>query len=222
MKAQHLVPYAFAALVLAFSSCAQRAAAPAASTAALPTTEADLPKVAAMLAGNFNTTAQAAADKSYYDIRLHIVRVWPERPEYYFYVEQAMASAQDAPYRQRMYHLKRLADGRFESAVYTLRGARRFVGAWKNPAENAALRALTPDSLVAKAGCSVFLTKTGPQQYTGSTDGRSCPSELRGAAYATSEVVLTPRELRSWDRGYDAAGQQRWGAEKGGYVFVKE
>jgi hypothetical protein len=25
----------------------------------------------------------------------------------------------------------------------------------------------------------------------------------------------------SWDRGYNDAGEQVWGAEKGGYIFLK-
>lgn len=56
----------------------------------------------------------------------------------------------------------------------------------------------------------------------GATTGDGCGSALRGAAYATSEVVLTPDTLRSWDRGYDKAGKQVWGAVKGPYVFVKQ
>jgi CpeT protein len=27
--------------------------------------------------------------------------------------------------------------------------------------------------------------------------------------------------LLSWDRGWDVNGKQVWGAEKGGYIFVK-
>jgi hypothetical protein len=44
---------------------------------------------------------------------------------------------------------------------------------------------------------------------------------LRGASYATSEVVITDEQLLSWDRGWDANGKQVWGAETGGYIFVK-
>jgi hypothetical protein len=57
---------------------------------------------------------------------------------------------------------------------------------------------------------------------TGSTQGDGCASALRGAAYATSEVTLTAGELDSWDRGFDATGNQVWGSTKGAYRFVKE
>lgn len=51
--------------------------------------------------------------------------------------------------------------------------------------------------------------------------GKQCPSDRKGAAYATSEVTITPERLLSWDRGYNEKDEQVWGAEKGGYEFVK-
>ena len=51
--------------------------------------------------------------------------------------------------------------------------------------------------------------------FRGSTEAGQCPSALRGASYATAEVVVGPEGIDSWDRGYDAAGEQVWGAEKG-------
>ena len=56
----------------------------------------------------------------------------------------------------------------------------------------------------------------------GGTRGEGCASNLRGAAYATSEVVIMPGRIESWDRGFDAEGHQVWGAEKGAYVFVRK
>ena len=57
--------------------------------------------------------------------------------------------------------------------------------------------------------------------YEGSTNGKDCQSDLRGAKYATSEVVISDEGIKSWDRGYDENDKQVWGAEKGGYVFKK-
>jgi hypothetical protein len=42
---------------------------------------------------------------------------------------------------------------------------------------------------------------------------------MRGASYATSEVVLRDDGLDTWDRGFDDAGKQVWGATKGAYQF---
>lgn len=59
------------------------------------------------------------------------------------------------------------------------------------------------------------------QRVEGGTIGRACASGLRGAAYATSDVVVGPGRIASWDRGFDAAGIQVWGAENGAYVFLR-
>jgi len=62
----------------------------------------------------------------------------------------------------------------------------------------------------------------GDGYYTGSTVGKLCESNLRGAAYATSEVTVKSDRIISWDRGFDNEDNQVWGAEKGGYVFLRE
>ena len=84
------------------------------------------------------------------------------------------------------------------------------------------LAGLTPDSLADRQGCSIYLHKRGKKMFSGATTGKECQSSLRGAAYATSEVTVYPDKLVSWDRGWDKDDKQVWGAEKGGYVFVKE
>lgn len=66
-----------------------------------------------------------------------------------------------------------------------------------------------------------MLSKAEDDTFVGSTVGTDCSSRLRGSSYATSEVVIEPDRLMSWDRGYDDQDQQVWGATEGGYVFVK-
>ena len=78
---------------------------------------------------------------------------------------------------------------------------------------------LTPDSLEARDGCEVFLTRDGDGPFVGGTVDRNCPSSLRGASYATTEVRITESGMVSWDQGFDANGNQVWGATAGGYVF---
>lgn len=176
---------------------------------------------AAWLEGSYTTAAQAAQDSAYFDIRLHIVRIWKERTDGdWLYVEQAMANAQQTPYRQRVYHVIAAPGGKAESVVYELPGDPLvYAGAWSAPER---FNALDPALLTPRFGCSVVLSRSGPKEMRGATAGDGCGSALRGAAYATSEVVLTPDTLRSWDRGYDKAGKQVWGAVKGPYIFVKQ
>lgn len=179
----------------------------------------DLETAASWMSGYFSSQAQAEQDTNYFDIRLRMVPIWPERDDgYWLYVEQAVADYQERPYRQRVYHVTQRADGAIESAIYTLENPLRFAGAWKEPAP---LQYLTPDSLSLRDGCAVILQRKDETTFEGSTVENNCPSDLRGASYATSEVVLKPDKLISWDRGYDSEDQQVWGATEGGYIFLK-
>jgi hypothetical protein len=172
------------------------------------------------MSGSFSSAAQAADDPEFfYDIRLHMTPMWADREDaFWLYVEQAVADHQDKPYRQRVYRLTQLADDLFESTVFTFEDPLSQAGAWRSERP---LAELTPDDLNPREGCSILLRWTG-SAFAGSTLGRLCKSSLRGATYATSEVEITSSRVVSWDRGFDDDGRHVWGAEKGGYVFVKQ
>jgi hypothetical protein len=191
-------------------------AAPASATK--PGFSPALERLAAWMTGAFSNAAQASRDTAFRDVRLAIVPAWRERPEArWFYVEQAFTGREDRPYLQRVYRLMENEQGAFESAVFTLPAPARFAGAWREPAP---LAGLTPDSLAERRGCAVFLTwRNGA--YRGGTLGRGCPSESLGAAHATSEVSIEPGRMITLDRGFDAAGRQVWGSDRGGYEFVR-
>lgn len=178
-----------------------------------------LQKLAEMLAGSYTSEKQHNRDTTnYFDIRLSISRIWNSRTDgYWFYVEQAVASYYDKPYRQRVYHLTQREDGSFESAVFTMNAPLRFV---HRP--DLCETTLSVDSLISREGCSVILKQTARNRFEGSTEGKSCPSDRQGATYATSEVALTKNKLISWDRGYDKNDIQVWGATEGGYEFVRQ
>ncbi|HMQ69768.1 MAG TPA: chromophore lyase CpcT/CpeT [Ignavibacteria bacterium] len=179
----------------------------------------DIDALVSMMEGSFSSGEQSKNDSDYFDIRLEMKRIWPERTDgKWLYVEQAVASSLDKPYRQRVYQVKSTYEGRFESIVYTINDPLRFAGVWK---EEDPLSELTPDSLTLRNGCTVTLTLMEKGVYEGGTEGDYCESDLRGARYATSEVKITGDGIISWDRGFDAEGNQVWGAEKGGYVFLR-
>jgi CpeT protein len=175
--------------------------------------------LAGWMTGSFNSAEQAAADSSYYDIRLEMVPVWMERSDgIWLYVEQAVAGATDRPYRQRVYRVVALEENLFKSEVYTIPDAPAYARAWE---EGPALPGVTPEDLGLRKGCAVLLRRSANGDYAGATIGRCCSSELRGAAYATSEVIISDGRIESWDRGFDVSGEQVWGAEAGPYVFLR-
>jgi ketosteroid isomerase-like protein len=195
----------------------------AALTSPLSAAEAD-PKaevkaVADLLAGSYSSVEQSKKDTAYFDVHLNMVPVWADRADGpWLYVEQAMAAALDKPYRQRMYKLE-WNDGAVLSRVYTLPGdALKYAGAHADAKKLADLR---PEQLVEKTGCTIVLKKQADGTWKGKTVEKGCASELKGAKYATSEVMLSPKLLTSWDRGFDKEDKQVWGAVKGPYEFVK-
>ncbi|MEM9051259.1 MAG: chromophore lyase CpcT/CpeT [Bacteroidota bacterium] len=170
------------------------------------------------MTGEFSSAEQAQNDSSYYDISLKMTRIWPDKGNgAWLYVEQAVSATPDKPYRQRVYFVREMGDGQFSSDIYNLPEEEKFIGAWEN---TSVFDGMTQFDLKYKEGCTVFLDYDG-FQYSGSTNKGTCKSSLRGANYATSEVMIINGKLESWDRGYDEADNQVWGAEKGAYIFKK-
>lgn len=172
----------------------------------------------AVLTGSFSSETQAELDPTYFDIRLEMRPIWTARGDGpWLYVEQAAASALDRPYRQRVYHLVRTPLG-VRSDVYSLPGdPLEFAGGFRDPA---CFDAIGPDDLTIRTGCAIHLAEIA-ESFVGATFEKDCESSLRGASYATSEVVLTHDLLTTWDRGFDADDQQVWGATEGPYEFVR-
>lgn len=185
-----------------------------------PATEVDT--LAVYLTGSFSSQAQSERDPDhFFDIRLEAVEIWPSHgggP--WLYVEQAAARALDRPYRQRVYQLSAEGGGVLRSRVYTFEEPLRFAGAWAEPARFDA--ELTPSDLTERDGCAITVSwDPSTRAFVGATSGNGCASSLGGALYATSEVELFADRLLTWDRGFDAGGEQAWGATEGPYEFLR-
>jgi hypothetical protein len=178
----------------------------------------ELKTLQTMMTRSFDSSEQAASDESYYNISLHMYPIWQSQDGYWLYVEQALYSAQDRPYRQRVYQLEKLENGTFSSKVYTLENPKDFIGKWKTPSH---FDQFDASILKEREGCAVILEKQG-KNYSGSTNEKDCKSTMRGATYATSVVTIKPNEIESWDRGFDANDEHVWGAEKAGYIFKRK
>ena len=182
-----------------------------------PPKDVTLAQLAKLMSGHFSSAAQATEDESYFDIRLAMVPMWQERDDGpWLYVEQAVAQALERPYRQRVYRLRRIADGLYESRVYGFPEPKSRAGAWK---KEAPLADLSPDDLEEKDGCGVVLRLGEDGTFAGGTLGMACRNTFGGAAYATSFVTIFKDRIEAWDRGYDAANKPVWGPEAGPYVF---
>jgi len=178
----------------------------------------DTRQAALWLVGDWTSAEQSMRDTEFRDITIHIRPIWTDRTDgMWMYVEQAMASAADRPYRQRVYQMVTAPDGTTESRIYEFSGDPLVhAGAWKRPQP---LDDLEPDLLQPRAGCTVHLTRQKGGSFTGATLTGECATNYQGATYTMSDVTLSADELVTWDRGYDAAGAQVWGSTKGPYIF---
>lgn len=170
-----------------------------------------------LMQGSFNSEMQAKTDSTYFNISLHMYPIWKDKG-HFLYVEQALNSRQNNPYRQRIYELTQIDENTYSSAIYTIEHDSLWIGKWKTPEE---FDKLNPKDVSKKEGCEVILTRLKENHYKGQTGERTCESTLYGASYATSEVEILPTKIISWDRGFDADDKHIWGAEKGGYIFNK-
>ena len=181
-------------------------------------TDKELNQLEQLLSGSFSSELQSKEDTSYFNISLIMLPIWTNRTDgKWMYVEQAMSTKLDKPYRQRVYHLQHSGKNTFTSDIYTIKNALTYAGLQNDKSK---LEKLSFDSLELKDGCTVTL-KNINGVFSGGTNGRSCPSDLRGAKYATTKITLKKGELISWDQGFDANDKQVWGATKGGYIFIK-
>lgn len=181
----------------------------------LTNTDSHTKELYTLMTGSFSSSDQSKRDTNYYDITLHMYPIWKEREGNWLYVEQSVTRMQDRPYRQRVYHIV-AEDGKWKSEVYTLPHEKTFIGKWKTPE---AFASLTPDSLIIREGCAVYLERKDKMHFQGKTQPQTCTSTLRGAAYATSEVEIQKDLIVSWDQGFDSSGTQVWGATQRGYEF---
>jgi hypothetical protein len=179
--------------------------------------DAHFKELITIMQGTYSSEKQSIADTTYFNISLRMVPIWKNRG-HYLYVEQALFKKQDKPYRVRIYKVSKANDSIFTSEIYTLKNEKDWIGQWKNPK---AFDALLETDIELKPGCEVVLKRIGKNKFTGSTAHKTCPSELRGASYASSKVTVTPTQILSWDQGFDKDGKQVWGATKAGYVFDK-
>lgn len=205
-----------ALLALALLACKDDAATDDSAVDSQPEVESVDAAAARYLIGEFDSQEQSQSQPSYYPISLVTCRLdMPELGEHVLYVEQALMEPPDDPYRQRVYGVTALDDGRALTAIYTLPDDRAAIGLCDDPSAPP----FAAGELTEKEGCGVYLTPTDAG-FEGSTEGTGCETNL-GGDYASSQVTLTADRLESWDRGFYLDGQQAWGAEDGPYVFIR-
>lgn len=195
---------------------------PDATPAPIEHRPADLDVLAAWLEGAFDTRLQAQADPAAVrDLLLHVVRIWPHRPDGpWLYYEEAAAAAPDRPHRQRVLRPAPAGGEVFELAVFALPGdPQRFAASWLDPRR---LDALSPEELLPRADCVIYLKRRDAGAFVGATLGMDCPGEEFGSAYVQCDLVIQATRLEVWERFYDYEGRQIAGPTSGPLVFERD
>lgn len=191
----------------------------------VPSTDADLARIARWLPGTYDTFAQAAADSARGTTYRHVRAVLTITPVELrgapgaakaFYLQQSLAGQEHAPYRQRVIVLRRV-DGAIRNELYRVKDPPAFL-------DFDGRRAIDPVELAREFGCDAQWTRASDDAYRGvaGREGR-CPSTLRGATHTVSAFELTRDRFTTLDQGLDDAGSVRWGPPTGetGHIFAR-
>ena len=174
--------------------------------------------LAQLMTGHYSTAQQAAANSKYGVYELSAARIWTSRRDgTWLYLEQAEAAKKTAPYRQRIYQMRPLADGKVQLDMYALKDPKRALGAYANGGANISDADLEP-----LAGCGLVFAAERDGKWLGATNGKDCRNNYKSSAYMTSQAEITATRWVNWDRGFRADDSLAWGPADGGYVFDRQ
>ncbi|ACK72526.1 conserved hypothetical protein [Gloeothece citriformis PCC 7424] len=187
-----------------------------ASAQAVPV-QTHINSVVSHLVGVMDTSAQVAKNPNKANVRMTTCQVTLTggNDSIYLYQEQALTKTLDKPYRQRFLEIKpTLEPETVESKSYKPLQAERLIGFCNKPLSERVLNV----SELGEPVCSVFL-KPSNNGYLGETQPEGCPANVRGAVTITNTILLHSEGMDTWDKGYDAQGNQVWGANDDPFEF---
>ncbi|MDV3350093.1 chromophore lyase CpcT/CpeT [Leptothoe sp. LEGE 181152] len=164
-----------------------------------------------------DTTEQAERNSRFVGVQMTTcpIQVTGSAEQYgiYLYQEQALTAHIESPYRQRFLYITLSKDAtRVESHTFKPPIPETWTGLCQQATPSIDTHAL--GELV----CVVSL-RPSTLGYVGSTPTEGCPVNLRGAVRLTNTIVLHQDGMDTWDRGFDANGEQVWGAEVEPYQY---
>jgi CpeT/CpcT family (DUF1001) len=170
------------------------------------------------LVGVMDTGLQATVNPQKSHVRMTTCRVTltSAPPDIvYLYQEQALAVSLTKPYRQRILEISASPYSQtVRSRSFKLSHPVALIGWCQQPEAQRKLVAQDLDVAV----CSVFLRQSG-DEFAGSTPIDGCPANIRGAVRITNRIRLHAHGMETWDRGFDAQGNQVWGAQTEAYQY---
>lgn len=170
-----------------------------------------------------DTSAQASANPGVPDVRMTTCKLKVEKanpspnsqPSVFLYQEQALSQKLGSPYRQRVLQIGPSANRQtVESRAFRPPTPEKLIGLCNRPERQRIIK----QSDLGQVTCSVFLKPVG-ENYVGETPTEGCPTNYKGAVRITNTITLHETGMNTQDRGFDAAGNQVWGAQEQSYEF---
>jgi len=172
------------------------------------------------LVGRMDTSAQNLANPSAPNVRMttcvvEVSGIENEVNSIYLYQEQALSNQLNQPYRQRFLEIRPVAtEEKVESTAFKPINPQKWVNLCDRPETQRNVNSFD----LGEAVCTVSLRPL-MTIYIGETPPEGCPTNVRGAVRITNTVILHSQGMDTFDRGFDAQGNQVWGAENQGYQF---
>lgn len=188
-----------------------------------PELEAQAEEIVSYLVGQMDTSAQAAANEGSAAVRMTTCVIQVEDSEVeadeaegtYLYQEQALMAQLDQPYRQRFLQI---VPHELSQSVRSHSYKPSNPDAWVGLCNQPEAARVVPVADLGESVCNVFL-RPAASGYLGKTPIGGCPADFRGAVRITNQVLLYEQGMNTWDRGFDAEGNQVWGAADAAYQF---
>jgi hypothetical protein len=171
------------------------------------------------LSAGFSNQFQAFENPPLYAHILVKFRPLPQLAPGSLLLEQSYAINPAAPYRIRVLRVEQQAEG-LVIHNQALQDDQRFWGAVDDPAKRSQIQA---EDLRLLEGCAYVVRETA-EGFIGEVEpGCRCMVERKGAlSYLVSSFELTPRGMRTIDRGNDpTTHEQLWGSLAGPFDFER-
>jgi CpeT protein len=198
------------------------------------TNNADVQNIVTYLLGIMDTNEQAATNRKVANVQMTTCKVTVKttptdsldqnnRISVFLYQEQALIESLNQPYRQRFLEITNSNEPNLvESKSYKPTELEQWIGFCQKPE----VERLVSQVDLGMPICSVFLKQSAANYiqplYIGETQKGGCPANVRGATSITNTIYLFPDGMNTWDRGFDASGNQVWGAANEAYKFRKK
>ena len=178
------------------------------------------------ISGKFSTRFNQTIDSTKDDVLVRTI-VFKRTPNVvWLYTQQGeFLKGTYYPYRQRVYAVERIDEYYIRLTIYGFKDDKAYYGVLDDTTSSLRpeewLQNIPSDGLVVKEGCDVVIWKDNLNAFRGSTKDKDCKGSFGGASYTTSEFVIYPHEVISWERGWDDNGNQKWGPKKSPYIYSK-